>query len=692
MSTCRLCRCLLALFFLGSALTKTLSADEDLASRLPPDTLFYAELPNPVASLEEGARSAWGKILAEAEVKAFVDSIRVPASSDREVALLASLSTVLGDLDVARLEVAVTHLEGEPNASDSPWNFLVAVEVGSSDARQTLLERVENVFRLGVRDADSFRGYQIEIRGKPVRTFEDGVRRFYCYEAPPRRMLFSFSRSSLERLWTREQEASLATSDAFRRAKASWSDSDELRAFLNTRALRSELARSDSFDRALNWVLPDSLATGLRFQGDAVRTRIRLDLESRGFFLSSAISRQAVKLEPFAHVPSDALMAGTTILDMKTLWPLMAEFGRVLELYDLAAEASALRESTGIDLQRDVLGRLNGELLYYTTPPKGPFPLLGIVAALGVHDVEALEKSLATSIDRLDASEHHTVTYRGHTLYVLGSDAADAVPLRPACTFLEGRLWMARDVLTLKEHLARRGADEFESLLESAAFQSAWKRADLPDPVQAVHFTDTATAVGLAYGPIHEALHARAAGAEAIPFDMPPPPSVEVITQHLFPSLSFVRWVSDGLEVDSVGPAGDEVLIHGIQFSIGLFSATTALAPKTAPARREQAVSTILHLEIAIKMYSLDNVGRRPDALEQLIEPTEVSETGYLEQSGIPLDPWGNPYLYRVSSHPTADDYDIISYGEDGVEGGTGAAEDITLSALREQRQSRRRR
>ena len=39
-------------------------------------------------------------------------------------------------------------------------------------------------------------------------------------------------------------------------------------------------------------------------------------------------------------------------------------------------------------------------------------------------------------------------------------------------------------------------------------------------------------------------------------------------------------------------------------------------------------------------------------------------------------DPWGNPYQYIQPG--TAGPYDIISYGADGREGGTGADADVT--------------
>lgn len=47
----------------------------------------------------------------------------------------------------------------------------------------------------------------------------------------------------------------------------------------------------------------------------------------------------------------------------------------------------------------------------------------------------------------------------------------------------------------------------------------------------------------------------------------------------------------------------------------------------------------------------------------------------YLDKE-IPMDPWGNPYIYR--SPGTNKDFDITSYGKDGRSGGTGEDADIT--------------
>jgi general secretion pathway protein G len=63
------------------------------------------------------------------------------------------------------------------------------------------------------------------------------------------------------------------------------------------------------------------------------------------------------------------------------------------------------------------------------------------------------------------------------------------------------------------------------------------------------------------------------------------------------------------------------------------------------------------------------NKGQPPASLKDLSDLTELQ----LE------DAWGNEYEYVVPG-PGNNEFDIISYGEDGQEGGTGRAADIRYS------------
>jgi general secretion pathway protein G len=68
--------------------------------------------------------------------------------------------------------------------------------------------------------------------------------------------------------------------------------------------------------------------------------------------------------------------------------------------------------------------------------------------------------------------------------------------------------------------------------------------------------------------------------------------------------------------------------------------------------------------------------------LEALVEPPESGKLppkwrqgGYLEKSKVPLDPWGNNFVYL--SPGIHSDFDLISYGSDGESGGDDNNADI---------------
>ncbi len=122
-----------------------------------------------------------------------------------------------------------------------------------------------------------------------------------------------------------------------------------------------------------------------------------------------------------------------------------------------------------------------------------------------------------------------------------------------------------------------------------------------------------------------------------------------------------------------------ELLI--VMVILGLLAALVApkMFGKTKGARQKAAKSQISMFETAIDTYRLD-VGKFPTT-DQGLKALRVKPEGAKKWDGpylpkeIPLDPWGNPYVYR--SPGEHGDYDIISYGADGTPGGEGEDMDI---------------
>src|ERR1700730_14304227 len=52
----------------------------------------------------------------------------------------------------------------------------------------------------------------------------------------------------------------------------------------------------------------------------------------------------------------------------------------------------------------------------------------------------------------------------------------------------------------------------------------------------------------------------------------------------------------------------------------------------------------------------------------------------YLKGNTLPNDPWNHPYMYRAPGDHAP--YEILSYGSDGQEGGSGIAADISTENL----------
>ena len=99
------------------------------------------------------------------------------------------------------------------------------------------------------------------------------------------------------------------------------------------------------------------------------------------------------------------------------------------------------------------------------------------------------------------------------------------------------------------------------------------------------------------------------------------------------------------------------------------------LAGRTEQARTTAASADIKgNLTLALRLYEVDN-GRYPtteQGLQALIaKPTSPPAPNnwkgpYIEQQ--PTDPWGKPYVYRYPGGHPPRDYDLFSYGPDGVE------------------------
>ncbi len=123
-----------------------------------------------------------------------------------------------------------------------------------------------------------------------------------------------------------------------------------------------------------------------------------------------------------------------------------------------------------------------------------------------------------------------------------------------------------------------------------------------------------------------------------------------------------------------------EVMVVVVILALLAGIATRMVIGRVAEARRTKVAVDLKEIAGALRLYKLDN-GVYPSTeqgLDALVAPPKVgilprrwNPDGYLEK--VPLDPWGNPYLYLSDGRS----YQLMSLGADGEEGGEDEDADI---------------
>lgn len=117
-----------------------------------------------------------------------------------------------------------------------------------------------------------------------------------------------------------------------------------------------------------------------------------------------------------------------------------------------------------------------------------------------------------------------------------------------------------------------------------------------------------------------------------------------------------------------------ELLI--VMVILGLLASLVApkMFSKIGSSKQGTAKTQMELFSTALDMYRLD-MGSYPSELAKLRASDDPNWQGPYLPKDIPNDPWGNAYYYRIPGENA--EYDLISYGSDGKEGGNDEASDI---------------
>ncbi|NCC51856.1 MAG: type II secretion system protein GspG [Spartobacteria bacterium] len=131
-----------------------------------------------------------------------------------------------------------------------------------------------------------------------------------------------------------------------------------------------------------------------------------------------------------------------------------------------------------------------------------------------------------------------------------------------------------------------------------------------------------------------------------------------------------------------------EVLVVLIIITILAGIVGVNVLPKLGESKVKAAHIQIKNLKAAVNLYRVEQ-NRAPDQSEGLqalverpagLDPKRLyPEGGYLDSPQVPMDPWGNAYIYLAPGRKN-ERFEIISYGADGEPGGENEDADISSS------------
>lgn len=110
---------------------------------------------------------------------------------------------------------------------------------------------------------------------------------------------------------------------------------------------------------------------------------------------------------------------------------------------------------------------------------------------------------------------------------------------------------------------------------------------------------------------------------------------------------------------------------------LGLLASLVApsMFSKVDSSKIKTAQTQMKMMETALDTYRLD-MGNYPTALNELVKSDKSGWDGPYLPKDIPLDPWGNQYVYQSPGLDGAL-YTLLSRGKDGKEGGEDDNADI---------------
>lgn len=420
-------------------------------------------------------------------------------------------------------------------------------------------------------------------------------------------------------------------------------------------------------------------------------------------------SREPMTRDSFRMVPPDAVGVWASHIDKEGLSSiLMSTLGDLLG-EDPEALLAQLEDDHGFRPDRDLLGALGDEVVFYTLPFTG-IGLPKVYIAIQLDDADAFGRGLERFGEYVAEQSEGAIQFSarpyrkrpfmafspGMDLIELTADSgasglADILPaflsVSMAVGILEDRALISISGSYTKREMKRlmKASPEDQHPLRTAA-------EDLPGGIQSYGTTDWGAILAGVYDSVRGFLPLVEQGGVELPFDISSMPSSDHFREHFVASTSWSREIEGGIYAYSescfgpeipflIGAAGGVagvIAVEGESLQGNVVIVSGEIPPPGAEVRAPSDVTTerLRELKVAIVVYSAD-AGRYPETLEHLLRPTSNFPGGFLDGKPLPQDGWGR--AFRYSATEDGGRYQLWSVGPDGVDQ-AGQGDDLDLA------------
>jgi hypothetical protein len=434
---------------------------------------------------------------------------------------------------------------------------------------------------------------------------------------------------------------------------------------------------------ALHWL---GTLSSRNAEGKVLSTMaVSLDTGRKGLIPQLAGATQPIDTGRLAKVPGNSIGASiNTLHGLVEIYDYAMSTFESLDPESHAEVMAMVKQFMGeSDLRNDLLANVHGTLLSFSVPGENMAGTPSGVMRVGLRDADAFARALKALVaganstflagQEIDLTESDHEGRRFFELDISRVGMAAMLMLQPAFAFDGGELVACFDsAKTLKSEL--NGSAGEGSITENAAFMAFVEQLKKAGAVNSVSFSNNASTFAAVYGQLAGVMPLLGGLGGELPVDLSLMPTESAITKHLKESYAGgyrdpdgKTFVSRSLSQFQVGDFLPLVLTAGALAMGGIQGGGTAQARETSPEERVQ--EDLAQISAGMTVFKISE-GRLPDTIDDLVKPLPNYPEGCLARSEAPVDPWGNPYRFRLNEKKKPV---LWSTGPDGIDQqGTG--------------------